>query len=257
MTTNIGAQIIDRARVLGADLAGIADYGLLCNSPSHQWLRCAGGVGEVSETFEASKTSIVCPSRPAPALSVLVLALAHPRNRPELDWWDDDTTPGNRELIRIGRRLAARLDSTLGLRVHDVPYGIDEGGTFLKDAAVQAGLGSIGRNNLLITPEFGPRVRLRALLIVAELVPAGPVPFDPCAGCAVYCRLVCPREAFALPTFPHIDAGLAAQPAGDGRFDRERCLVQMDEDVVWTRTPGGRQPVRYCRLCEQTCPVGK
>ena len=125
-----------------------------------------------------------------------------------------------------------------------MPYGIDAGGTFLKDAAVLAGLGSIGRNNLLLTPEFGPRMRLRALLIEAELAPTGPVPFDPCAGCAEYCRRVCPRDAFTLPQFPDADAGLAEQPAGDGCFDRERCLVQMDEDPGWPAAGPLLPPVR-------------
>jgi len=34
------------------------------------------------------------------------------------------------------------------------------GDVSLRHAAVAAGLGVVGRNNLLVTPEFGPRVRL-------------------------------------------------------------------------------------------------
>jgi epoxyqueuosine reductase len=37
-----------------------------------------------------------------------------------------------------------------------LPYKVEEGGMFLKDAATLAGLGIIGKNNLLITPEFEP-----------------------------------------------------------------------------------------------------
>jgi epoxyqueuosine reductase len=35
-------------------------------------------------------------------------------------------------------------------------YKVEEAGMFLKDAATLAGLGIIGKNNLLITPEFEP-----------------------------------------------------------------------------------------------------
>jgi len=50
----------------------------------------------------------------------------------------------------------------------------------LKDAAVLAGLGCIGKNNLLLTPEYGSRVRLRAFTIDLVLPSTGPLPFDPC-----------------------------------------------------------------------------
>jgi len=72
-----------------------------------------------------------------------------------------------------------------------LPYHIENGGIYLKDAAVLAGLGTIGRNNLLITPEFGPRVRLRALLAGVDLPPTGPAGFDPCEGCPAPCLTDC------------------------------------------------------------------
>jgi epoxyqueuosine reductase len=84
----------------------------------------------------------------------------------------------------------------LNSNAHLLPYHVEKGGIFLKDAAVLAGLGTIGMNNLLITPEFGPRVRLRALFLDAELAPTGPTDFAPCAGCDMPCRSACPQEAF-------------------------------------------------------------
>lgn len=35
-------------------------------------------------------------------------------------------------------------------------------------------------NNLVITPEFGPRTRLGALFLEVELEPTGPIDFNPC-----------------------------------------------------------------------------
>jgi len=46
-------------------------------------------------------------------------------------------------------------------------------GLYLKDAAALAGIGPIGKNNLLITKTFGSQVRLRALVTVAELAYEG------------------------------------------------------------------------------------
>ncbi|CAB1081528.1 hypothetical protein D1AOALGA4SA_9178 [Olavius algarvensis Delta 1 endosymbiont] len=51
---------------------------------------------------------------------------------------------------------------------------MERGGIFFKDSGVLAGLGSIGKNNLLVTPEYGPRIRVWPLLFDAELKPTGP-----------------------------------------------------------------------------------
>jgi len=97
---------------------------------------------------------------------VLVLALVHDEGESELDWWDGERgTPGNRRLESIAKSLRQWLKEDLNSDAHLLPYHVEKGGIFLKDAAVLAGLGTIGMNNLLITPEFGPRVRLRALLL--------------------------------------------------------------------------------------------
>ena len=84
----------------------------------------------------------------------------------------------------------------LNLIPHLLPYHVGKGGIFLKDAAVLSGLSIIGMNNLLITPEFGPRVRLRALCLDVEVEPTGPVDFAPCETCDMPCRQACPEESF-------------------------------------------------------------
>ena len=53
----------------------------------------------------------------------------------------------------------------------------------------------MSKNNLLITPEFGPRVCLRDLLLNVDLEPTGPIDFTPCEACNMPCRRVCPQEA--------------------------------------------------------------
>lgn len=128
-----------------------------------------------------------------------------------------------------------------------LPYHIEKGGIFLKDAAVLGGLGTIGVNNLLITPEFGPRVRLRALLLDLELVPTGPIEFSPCQSCNMPCRQACPQNAFS-----------------EGFYRRTLCMKQMEKDetnkIILGENVNKDQStvyIRYCRACELACPVGK
>lgn len=62
-----------------------------------------------------------------------------------------------------------------------------------KIIAAAAGAGFIGRNNLLVTPEFGSRVRLVTVLTDAPLKLCGPVE-DGCGGC-YKCVSACPAGA--------------------------------------------------------------
>lgn len=62
-----------------------------------------------------------------------------------------------------------------------------------KHAAQAAGLGTIGRHSLLITPEFGSMVWLSVILTEAELEP-DPLKEELCSGCNL-CVDVCPVNA--------------------------------------------------------------
>ncbi|MBP2645759.1 MAG: Fe-S protein-like protein [Firmicutes bacterium] len=52
-----------------------------------------------------------------------------------------------------------------------------------KYAAVQSGLGWIGKNGVLITREFGPRVRLGAILVDFPLICGKPIKESLCGNC--------------------------------------------------------------------------
>lgn len=60
-----------------------------------------------------------------------------------------------------------------------------------KYAAVQSGLGWIGKNGVLITKEFGPRVRLAAILFNYPLECGSPITKSLCGSCHA-CVDVCP-----------------------------------------------------------------
>ena len=63
--------------------------------------------------------------------------------------------------------------------------------------ALQAGLGELGRNGLLITPEFGPRVRISKVITDLPLVPDSPIEFGVTEFCEVCkkCAKMCPSQS--------------------------------------------------------------
>ncbi|KPJ75408.1 MAG: hypothetical protein AMJ54_15035 [Deltaproteobacteria bacterium SG8_13] len=179
--------------------------------------------------------------------SLLVLGLMHPPNDPRLDWWERGDSWGNRRLREISDKLRQWLRDAHGLKARPLPYHLEKGGIFLKDAAVLSGLGVIGQSNLLLHPQWGPRIRLRSIWIAADLPPTAAITgFNPCETCERYCQKACPVGAFP-----------------EGRYSRPKCYQQMDADVAnevaeGEVDPGGNPAwvIKYCRQCELTCPVG-
>ena len=152
-------EIVEKAKELGACLAGIADVSELRRSPSHviySKLDSFRGIG-TREPKGIAPGEFVWPQG---ARSIIVLAVPHPSYKPELDWWMEGCqggTPGNQMLISINHGLSKWLEEKKGVETKKLPYYIEQGGVFLKDAAAMAGLGCIGKNNLFLTPDFGPR----------------------------------------------------------------------------------------------------
>ena len=73
-----------------------------------------------------------------------------------------------------------------------------------KRVAKEAGLGWIGRNNLLVNPKFGARIRLVSVLTDIPLKPDEPIGRD-CGSCRA-CIPVCPAGAIGEepPEFDHM-----------------------------------------------------
>lgn len=263
--SDISTRIIKKAKEFGAHLAGIADVAAVKISPSHdihQKLDRYRGVGtRPRDNLQPAEIAW-----PADARSAIIIAIEHPEDKPQLDWWREDYnggTTGNRTLMTVTDRLCAWLEEEKAIGTKALSYYIERGGIFLKDAAALAGLGCIGKNNMLVTPKFGPRVRLRAMLTYEALPPTEPSDFDPCGNCSMPCRKACPQKAFAGRIYSEKIIGLNALPARNGVYSRDLCNVQMNLDIdncEETEVEGRDQPqklVRYCRRCEFSCPVGK
>jgi len=270
---DIGKRIIGAAIENGATLAGIASMEALKISASHviynkmtdgkniNTVKDADGLPDnefISDDAAPREKQLF--NWPDSVKSVLVIGLLHPKVAPDLDWWDGRGTLGNRILIDIIKRTSLQIENSLQVKTRKLHYYVEKGGIFLKDAAVLAGLGCIGKNNMLITPSYGPRVRLRALFLEENIQPTGPIEFDPCSDCKVYCRKVCPENAMdrTAPIFRSIEF-TKPLPGRDGAYNRNLCNIRMEKDLTEgsEKNSDKHVAIKFCRKCEYACPIGK
>lgn len=247
---NIEKTIVAKAKELGASLAGIASIADLKASKSYEIY----AQSPFYEQYDPQSPNYFkfngvkwCKEHK----SLLVWALVHPASDPALDWWSMKVkgfTPGNGIMQRQAKKLRIWLGEELGINALSLPYQIEFGGAFLKDCAHLAGLGVIGKNNLLVTPEYGTRVRLRGIFMEAELAPTGPLDFDPCKGCDRPCHRACPRNAFRSGTF---ERPLCAKENDKRDADAE----MVDGSIMRIEEPS--QVSKPCRHCEFACPVAQ
>lgn len=261
----ISSLLLRKAKELGAHLAGFAAVSDLRTAPSFtfapQMPGAGEGVGTRKNTLGLKPGEVQWPEN---AKTVMVIAVHHPDDQPEMDWWFGRADPpGNRILAGVVKTLCITIPEQFGIQVVHLPYHVEKGGTYLKDASVLAGLGCIGRNNILVTPEYGPRVRLRALTLDVVLPSTGPATYDPCGLCEGWCRKACPQHAFEKKIYAAKEYRQQILPGRDGSFSRPTCNQQMDRDNEVAReqvVEGFDNPVKivkYCRRCELACPVGK
>lgn len=114
--------------------------------------------------------------------------------------------------------------------------------------AMQAGLGDISRMGLLITPPFGPRVRLTMVITDLPLVPDPPIDFGVIEFCRVCkkCVHTCPTQAIP-PDEPTEQPWNISNAGGQlkWRIDAEKCRMG------WSRLN------RPCTICVSVCPFNK
>ena len=111
-----------------------------------------------------------------------------------------------------------------------------------KYAAVNAGLGWIGKNDVLITEEYGPRVRLSAVLIDHPFEYGNKMTESRCGSCTK-CVDICPHKALK-------GANWNIKTHRNEIIDYHLCNQKRSEYIK----SHGRK--NACGLCMAVCPYG-
>ncbi len=140
------------------------------------------------------------------------------------------------ESYKLVKELHKLGYSGIPLTAGDAPFDARflKGMLSYKEAAVAAGMGVIGWNTMLLTPEYGARIRLSCVVTDASLENTGSsIDYIPCSDCKGACVKVCPVQAIKRP-----DEG---EVCG---IDKYRCNTYLVSS-------GG------CAECLRVCPADK
>ena len=105
-----------------------------------------------------------------------------------------------------------------------------------RHAAYLAGLGTFGINNMLLTPQFGPRVRFTSIFTSAEIGSDLVMEEELCIKC-MRCVDVCPVKAIPGTDYP------------DGITDKIACAMRSEALL--------KRYISPCGFCIKVCPVGE
>ncbi|MFC1967946.1 reductive dehalogenase [Chloroflexota bacterium] len=140
--------------------------------------------------------------------------------------------------------MLAQFIRSLGYQA--IPSGNDTGITI--PMAIDAGLGELGRNGMLITREFGPRVRIAKVLTDLPLVPDEPIEFGVTEFCSICkkCAKTCPSQAI-IHSGRTTEIHNVSNAGGELKWpvDAEKCFS------FWARNEGS------CMNCIRSCPFNK
>jgi len=266
------AAIKDKAKELGADLVGIADGTLMDQyPPDPENPRTPSMVTEYD-----GKRVIVLAKRTSFATSRLP------------DWDDQNKFYGDELLLSALEELALDLIFWLedsGAPALIVPYKHIDPLRFqfesnershhplsAEHAAVEAGMGTLGLNHQLITPEYGPRVILGLILTSAEVEPDKKMDTALCLGpeCG-RCLKSCPADAvqhwdrdwpacdrfkspFGFPFLSDYLTSVLEEPKLEKKIG---MLRGMETSELFQAMLRGSGIVTGCRRCADVCPVGE
>ena len=246
------SRIKQKARELGFDLCGVAAAdGFPELAFLREWLDCgyAGEMTYMSRTADRrADVRAVVPG----ARSVIVTGTVYNTDRP----YSTDARPRDVALIAryawgddyhavLKARLDALLDWMHAVSPHpfDARAYVDTGPVQERVYAQSAGLGWIGKNTCLISPELG------SWLFLAEIICT--LPLDPDAQGLEQCGS-CTRCLDACPTGALREAGI---------LDSTRCLSYLTIELRGAIPDAYRAAlgthVYGCDICQEVCPYNQ
>lgn len=271
-TPMTAAEIKAKALGLGVDLVGIADGTIMDENPP-----------------DPHDPRRPCDITDHDGERVIVLAKRLTSGTTRLPRWDERHKYYNDELTLTSLEEAS-LELVLWLESHGYPalvippthvnpwrYGGDPEEhqkplLSLEHAAVEAGLGTLGLNLQLLTPEFGPRVMLTAVLCSIDVSPDAKRDEALCRGprCG-RCLQACPgdvighwqRDWNACNTyrsphgFKHLTDFLSQVIDAPEAEQKKAMLRSEDSFNLWQSILRGSGVVTGCRRCQDVCPVGE
>ncbi|MFC2070242.1 hypothetical protein ACFLTB_03600 [Chloroflexota bacterium] len=140
------------------------------------------------------------------------------------------------ETYKLVKRLHKNSYKGLPLTASGAPYDLRyiEPALSYKKAAELAGMGTTGWHSLLLTPEFGARLRLACVITDAPLPSTtSKEKYNPCPECGGACIKVCPVKAIKQP-----------EGEEDANVNKFACSNYLN-------AAGG------CSQCLKVCPAGK
>ncbi len=219
------------AKSFGADLVGVARF-------DERWI--------YTHTYRRAIHDAIPNELPADLPNVIVIGKS-------MDYALTETVPS--ALAGAATGLAYSRDATtliaLAQYIRNLGYrayaSMNDTGLVIP-MAIQAGLGEYGRHGLVITPEFGPRLRFGKVFTDLPLVADGPRTFgvkqfcDQCRRCA---------DACPVKAIPH-------DPPSAARYDRSNLVGVTKWTVNAAKCFGfWVNQNTDCSICIRVCPYNR
>jgi len=219
------------AKLFGADLVGITYYDERWVY-SHRYSRATEDAAPMDLPLDLTSVVVVCHEMDHDLLRTVPSALSGTATG--VGYSDDVVTL--LALAQYIRNLGYRAYASMNDTAASIPF------------AIKAGLGEYGRHGMLITPDFGPRLRLGKVFTDLDLAHDRPIRFGVKEFCEVCrrCSDACPPDAIAKEE-PSEDIHNRSNIQGVDKWttDAEKCFgfwaTQMTD----------------CSICVRVCPYNR